>query len=272
VRVVRDYGWAHSLALGRDLRSARAATPAGRPFIVHACEGIDELARQELWGLDRLGVLDDSTVLVHGLALDRKGVAHLRDRGASLIVCPSSNKFLYGEVPGASLLSTIEKVALGSDSPLTAEGDLLDEVRFAMRFMGISTSAAYQMVTTAPASLLRLQEGEGSIRASGVSDLVAVRDYGQDPADMMQSLSMADIEFVMMRGRVQLASESVLERLSASSIHGLEPLSIDGTVRWLRAPVRALLQQAEDVLGRGAVRLGCRDLLIPAGVVAEHVN
>jgi hypothetical protein len=49
-------------------------------------------------------------------------------------------------------------------------------------------------------------------------------------------------------------------------------LSVDGAVRWLRAPVRALLQQAEKVLGRGAVRLGSRKLLIPAGVMAEYVN
>ena len=83
-------------------------------------------------------LLDESTVLVHGLAIDRDGVALLRERRASLIVCPSSNKFLFGRLPDASLLSRIEKVALGSDSPLTAEGDLLDEVRFAMRFLGIS--------------------------------------------------------------------------------------------------------------------------------------
>ena len=268
VRVVRDYGWGHSLALGGDLRHARAATPAGRPFIVHACEGTDERAREELWGLERLGVLDDSTVLVHGLALDRDGIALLRDRRASLIVCPSSNRFLYGKVPDASLLSRIEKVALGSDSPLTAEGDLLDEVRFAVRVLGIAPSDAYRMVTHAAASLLRLEDAEGTIRESGLSDLVAVRDTGQDPADMMHALSMTDIEFVMMRGRVLLASESVLKRLSFSTKQGLEPLSIDGSIRWLRAPVRELLRQTEEVLGRGAVRLGCRELLLPEGVVA----
>jgi hypothetical protein len=272
VRVVRDYGWGHSLALGGDLCHARAVTPAGRPFIVHACEGTDERAREELWGLERLGVLDDSTVLVHGLALDREGVSLLRERRASLIVCPSSNEFLYGKLPDASLLSRIEKVALGNDSPLTAEGDLLDEVRFAMRFLAISPSAAFKIVTQAPASLLRLEDAEGSIRESGLSDLVAIRDSGQDPADMMQTLSMTDIEFVMMRGRVMLASESVLKRLSSSTKQGLEPLSIDGTIRWLRAPVTALLRKSEEVLGRGEVRLGSRELLIPAEAAAEYVN
>ena len=268
VRVLQDCGWGHSLALGRDLRHARVATPLGQPYIVHACEGIDELAREELWGLERLGLLDESTVLVHGLALDRDGIALLCDRGTSLIVCPSSNNFLYGMVPDASLFSRIATVALGSDSPLTSEGDLLDEVRFAVRVLGISTSTAFQMVTRTPASLLRLKDGEGSIRESGLADLVAVRDTGQDPADRMQTLSMTDIELVMMRGVVMLASESVMNRLPFSAKQGLEPLSIDGTIRWLRAPVSALMHQAEEVLGRGAVQLGSRKLLIPSCVVA----
>jgi len=261
VRVVQEYGWGHSLALGGDLREAHAAAPVGRPFIVHACEGVDEQARQELWGLDRLGVLDDRTVL-----------ALMRARRASLIVCPSSNQFLFDRVPNLSLLGDIEKISLGSDSPLTAEGDLLDEIRFAIRFCGISASAAHQMVTTAPASILRLANGEGSIGESCVADLIAIRDTGQDSADRLDALSMNDVELVMIGGRVQLAADAMLERLPFAATQGLEPLSIDGSIRWLRAPVKALLQKAEDVFGKGEVRLGSRKLLIPAGVVAEYVN
>jgi hypothetical protein len=37
---------------------------------------------------------------------------------------------------------------------------------------------------------------------------------------------------------------------------GLEPLWIDGTIRWLRAPVNELLRSAEAILGSGEVRLG----------------
>jgi cytosine/adenosine deaminase-related metal-dependent hydrolase len=244
----------------------------GKPFIVHACEGIDDQSRKELFELDRLGLLDDSTVLVHGLALDQEGVVLLRDRRASLIVCPSSSNFLFGKVPNASLFGEIEKVALGSDSPLTAEGDLLDEVRFAMRFLGISTSAVYRMVTTAAAAILRLKDAQGSIKQFGLADLIAVRDTGQDPADRLDTLSFKDVELAMIGGRVHLAAEAMLERLPFAAKNGLEPLSIDGTIRWLRAPVKALLQQAEEVLGRGAVQLGCRELRIPVEVAAEHVN
>jgi hypothetical protein len=263
VRVVQRYGWGHSLALGGDLRRARSVTPEGSAFIVHACEGVDEQSCDELFGLDRLGLLDTSAVLVHGLAINAEGVALMRARRASLIVCPSSNNFLFEELPDMALLGTIDDVALGNDSPLTAEGDLLDEIRFAIRFCSILPEIAYRMVTEAPAAVLRLGDEAGSIKVSGPGDLIAVRDTGHDAADRLQTLSMTDIEFVMIGDRVQLASETILERLTPQTREGLEPLWIDGTIRWLRAPVRDLLRKAEEVLGRGEVRLGGRPVCLP---------
>jgi cytosine/adenosine deaminase-related metal-dependent hydrolase len=196
----------------------------------------------------------------------------LRHRRASLIVCPSSNHFLFGSVPDISLLSSIEKIALGNDSPLTAEGDLLDEVKFAIRHCGISLSSAYHMVTTAPASILRLTNAEGSLRESGFADLIAVRDFGESPAERLATLSINDVEFVMIGGRVQLVSEELLEQLPFSVKQGLEPLSIDGAVRWVRAPIKTLCEKTEVVLGRGEVRLGNRMVCIPTGMEAEHAR
>jgi hypothetical protein len=256
VRVIQEYGWAHSVALGGDLRAAYWATPKKSPFLIHACEGVDERAREELWSLDRLGLLGTGTVLVHGLAIDREGVALMRRRGSSLIVCPSSNEYLFGRTPDLALLGKIENLALGSDSPLTAQGDLLDEIRFAIRSCNLAPEKAYRMVTEAPAAILRLRNGEGSISASGVADLIAVRDTGDGAADRLTTLSMDDIEFVMIGGRVHLASEEVFNRLPLSAARGLEPLSIAGIVRWLRAPVKEMIRLTEEVLGAGAVRLG----------------
>jgi len=272
VRVIHEYGWGHSVALGSDLRAARWATPEGYPFIVHACEGVDDQARDELLELDRMELLDARTVLVHGLAIDRKGVALMRERSASLIVCPSSNHFLFGRMPDLSLLSEIENLTLGNDSPLTAEGDLLDEIRFAIRFCKIPPQVAYRMVTGAPAAILRTRRGEGFIRVSGIADLVAIRDTGDDASERLKTLSMVDIEFVMLGGQVQLASKGVLERLPSQVRQGLEPLSIDGTIRWLRAPVKELLRQTEEVLGVGQVRLGGKQITIPLWTEPENVS
>jgi cytosine/adenosine deaminase-related metal-dependent hydrolase len=266
VRIVREYGWGHSLALGGDLRIARAATPRGGPFIVHACEGVDERSRAELRRLDELGLLDAQTVLVHGLAIDAEGIDLMRKRRASLVLCPSSNQFLFGRFPDVSLVSQIEKVSLGSDSPLTAEGDLMDEIRFAICVCDMSSRVAYRMATDAAATVLHLQDAQGSIQEGGPADLIAVRDTGDDAGHRMGTLSWRDVELVMIGGRVQLASEPVLKRLPLTAKLGLEPLSISGEVRWLRAPVRHLLRKAEEVLGEGQVQLGGRTV----SMVAEH--
>jgi cytosine/adenosine deaminase-related metal-dependent hydrolase len=272
VRVVRQNGWAHSLALGGNLLAARAATPEGRAFVLHACEGVDQIAKDELWELDRLGLLDSSAVLVHGLAIDSEGVALINARHASLIVCPSSNYFLYGKLPDLALLGEIERVALGSDSPVSAEGDLLDEIRFTIDRCGVSPERAYRMVTTIPAQVVRLDDAEGTITESGVADFIAVRDKGRTPAETLQAISMQDIEFVMIGGRVQLSSETVFEKLPTLERNGLEPLSIGAATRWLRAPVVDLLRRTEEVLGKNEVQLGTRPLSLPAYAEAQHAG
>ncbi|QHN04978.1 amidohydrolase family protein [Granulicella sp. WH15] len=262
-KVIQKYGWGHSLALGGDLHAAYSATPADSAFIIHACEGLDEQMREELFELDRLNLLNENTVLVHGLAIDSAGFSLLQAQRASLIVCPSSNKFLFDKLPDMDVLGTLENIALGNDSPLTATGDLLDEIRFAIVSCGIAPRTAYHMVTEAPAKILRLSNDEGEICASGAADLIAIQDTGQHAADRLRTLSITDIELVIVAGRVQLASEAIWKRLPSQSRDGLNPLSIDGTLRWLRAPVNELLQRAEEILGPGQVRLGGRQLCSP---------
>jgi cytosine/adenosine deaminase-related metal-dependent hydrolase len=264
VRVVRSYGWAHSPALGGDLRRARADTPEGAPFIVHACEGTDDMAREEVWELEKMGLLDDQAVLVHGLALDGAGAEQLIERGSSLIVCPSSNQFLFEALPDLYVLSSIGNLTLGNDSPLTAAGDLLDEIRFARRFCGVPPRIVWPMVTNAAAKILRLRNGEGDLREGGFADFIAVKDSGQAPAERLLTLTLHDVELVVIGGRVQLSSESMLGRIPPSMRRGLQPLYVDGQVRWLRAPISDLLRGAEAVSVADQLRLGVRTISISA--------
>lgn len=168
------------------------------------------------------------------------------------------------------LLGSIEKITLGNDSPLTALGDFLDEIRFAIE-CGIAPHRAYRMVTKASATILRLKDGEGALRIFGLADLIAVQDTGDDAAERLRTLSMADIELVIVRGQVQLASEAVWKLLPLEIRRSLEPLWIEGGVRWLRAPVDQLLRKTEAVLGRSEIRLGgklvCHPEMARDGVV-----
>ena len=73
------------------------------------------------------------------------------------------------------MLGEIQKLALGNDSPLTAEGNMLNEIRFALPSLRISPLTAYEMVTTIAAAILRLDDAEGSIKENGAADLISDR-------------------------------------------------------------------------------------------------
>jgi cytosine/adenosine deaminase-related metal-dependent hydrolase/ubiquinone/menaquinone biosynthesis C-methylase UbiE len=255
VRVLSRFGWAHSLAMDPDLLHNFDHTPPNLPFILHAAEGVDAKSAQEIFDLDRMQVLDERTVLVHGLALNRKAVALLNQRRSALVVCPTSNQFLFHSTPSSSLIKALNSVVLGSDSSLTSAGDLLDEINFARTEIGVDANSLYGMVTSRSASVLRLRNGEGYLRPGSVADLIAVHDKGLTPAQTVAQLTFDQIELVILSGRVQLASASLYERLPDSLKDGLQLLVIEGQQRWLRASIDNLLAQARKTIGRD-LRLG----------------
>jgi len=230
-------------------------TPPNLPFILHAAEGIDARSAQEIFDLDRMQVLDDRTVLVHGLAMNPKAIALLNRRRSAVIVCPTSNQFLFHCTPSSTSIRSINTVVLGSDSPLTSAGDLLDEIDFARNEIGLDINSLYEMVTAKSANILRLRNGEGQIKPGSIADLIAVRNQGLTPAETVASLTFDNIELVMLGGRVQLVNSSLYARLPDSLKSGLQSLTIDGHLRWLRAPVENLITEARKVLGRD-LRLG----------------
>ena len=249
VRVLRDYGWAHSLPLDPAAAVKKNETPEGQPFFIHLAEGLDEECSQEIFALHRAGGLDRNTVIIHGLGLRSSGTQLLRSKGAGLIWCPSSNLFLFGETLSPQQIGELPNVAIGSDSPLTACGDLLDEVRCASQVLQSPANVLYEYVTRQSAKLLHLHSGEGNFRIGGLADLIAVRDTGLTPAATLLSLSHRDVELVLLGGRVQLASEEFMRRLPESSRKGLQPLAMEGIVRWIRAPVDRLFEKTGPHLG-----------------------
>jgi len=256
VRVVTQFGWAHSLALDSAVVERHKATAAGRPFVVHAGEGIDRASAEEVSELDHIGVLSECTLLVHGLALSKEGVDLMNKRSSGLITCPTSNAFLFHKLPTAPLLSSVQKVALGSDSPLTAAGDLLDEIRCLYREVGLHPRTIYEMVTTQAADLLRLDLGEGRIFPNSIADLIAVVDRQGTPAAVLADTGWEQVELVIVGGRVQMASDALYARLSEDRRQGLARIVVEGIGRWLRAPVTELIRVTSEVLGAGNIRVG----------------
>lgn len=262
IRVVAEFGWGHSLAFANDLATAYSQTPPSYPFILHACEGVDSAASSEFTRLQDLGLIDQRTVLVHGLAMTPPEIDILNRCRASLVSCPSSNQFLFLETASLEQLNSIHRLAIGSDSPLTAAGDLLDELSFCGRQLHLPPERLFDCVTHAAAEILRLKRGEGRITPDCQADLFAVHSSALTPARHLTLLSWRDVELVIVNGSVRVASTEILQRLPAQLSKHLSCLLIDGVPRWVDAPVSTLFKAAAEVLGPLNVSLSGRTLSV----------
>jgi cytosine/adenosine deaminase-related metal-dependent hydrolase len=184
----------------------------------------------------------------------------INQRGASLIVCPTSNRFLFAKTPSYDLLTSIERVTLGSDSPITAAGDLLDEVRFLRAEIGLDPNLIYSMVTTTPAAMFYLKDGQGQVEESGVADLIAVRGQYDTPARAVSGFTFSNVELVLLAGRVQMVSPHLYARLPNDLRSGMELMEVSGHQRWIRAPLQTLFKSANVILGENKLRLAGREV------------
>lgn len=250
IRVVKRYGWAHSLNFSPDWKERLQTIPADIPFIIHAAEGSDEAAHREINILAEAGAFKRTIILVHGVALHCTDLPLLRSKGVSLVWCPTSNYFTLGRSVDSAVLTSGIPVALGTDSAMTAAGDILDELRVASRTMDVRT--LYGMVTFAPARMLKLPAGFGRICHNGPADLVVLRDSGKSPAI---TLLEKYPELVMVRGRIRLISDGFARHCPANILHSLQSLELEGRGRyWIAEDIAALLPQTKQVL-EGELRL-----------------
>jgi cytosine/adenosine deaminase-related metal-dependent hydrolase len=249
VNVVERFGWAHSLDFSPDLVERFRTTPEEWPFILHAAEGVDEHARSEISRLDALGVLSERTVLVHAIGLDQPDLHLLRQRHSSLVWCPSSNVSTYGHTVAADVLRSGLRVALGTDSALTAHVDLIDEIAIAERTHELSWQELFEMVTRRSACVLRLTDGQGTIRDGGAADLVVVEYQSQSPAKALRQLRP---EMVIVRGKIRLVSPRLREAISDLDDNRWNPISVQGKSHWYtNVDVPALDEKTVSVLGTG---------------------
>ena len=200
VRVVRRFGFSHSLQIdGDSVASAYRETPPEWPWIIHAAEGIDEEARNEVTTLGRLGCLGPNTVLVHGVAIDEERAAAVLERGGSLVWCPTSNHFLFGRTAHVAPFNRAGRLAIASDSRLSGEGDLLDELRAAHATRQISPESLYRAVTSGAARVLRQHEA-GALQPGARADLTIVRRLDDDPYESLVRATRADVRLTMIDG------------------------------------------------------------------------
>ncbi len=169
----------------------------------------------------------------------------------AIVWCPSSNLYTLGRTLTPDQVTSYPNIALGTDSPLSGVGDLLDEIRLAYGQLGIPAPLVYELVTSRAARLLRLNSETG---------LSAARLQGRPhrhpgPGAHACRHARSDYPGAMWTSSWK-AEESCCypppsrTAFRANSKRDWKQISIDGVDRFLRAPVAGLWSETSAALGR----------------------
>lgn len=157
--------------------------------------------------LDRLGLLTDRILAVHGNYLDPEEIQILRERKLSIVHCPLSHRyFSHRPFPLEDIRRAGINVALGTDSLASAASlSMFDVIRtFETRHRGVKRAEIFRMATENGAKALRMDGEIGSIAAGKKADIVGVPlPRGTDPLDAIfqaekVSLSIIDGEIIFL--------------------------------------------------------------------------
>jgi len=127
--------------------------------------------------VDRLGYLQPGTLVVHGVHLTPPALERIRQRGAALVTCPRSNRWVgAGPPPLAAFYRAGVPVAIGTDSLASVPSlDMFEELAEARRVApGVRASAFLDSATRAGAAALRMGGEYGTIEPGKRAALIAV--------------------------------------------------------------------------------------------------
>jgi hypothetical protein len=224
VRVLKRYGWAHSLHFDTDEEVQRSyqATPPDVPWFIHLAEGTDDIARGEYERLKALGCLGANTVLIHGVGLRKEDVMNSHTiysvghgKQMPVVWCPTTNIYLLGETKHPRM-GWNTQLKLGSDSRLTADGDLLDEMRWVFNYHTDKTKGAINAVILAMQTNTRwFQDARyqfQDVREKDLADFIAIRTTDEHPAIQLCESSRADLALVMRDGVPMIGDVDAMQR------------------------------------------------------------
>ncbi len=206
-------------------RAEQLDAPGQGPLCLHVAEGMDSVAAREVTALERRGLLNRRLIAVHGVGLDADGIERFRRAGAALVWCPTSNQFLFGRTAPGELLHDGIDVLIGSDSRLTGEGDLLDDLQAARTCRLVDDARLADAIGTIAAR--RLGVAEPSLEPGHAADLILL----QRP---LLDARADDVLLTMVDGIPRVAREDLACRLGAACEQGTR-MRLGAVIRWTHA-------------------------------------
>ncbi len=217
------------------LKKAKAAAAnRGLLFQIHVAETrteLDEIKSKHgvspIGYLDRIGILDEQTLLVHAVWIDADDIEKIARWGAKISHNPESNmKLASGIAPIPDLLATGVTVGLGTDScasnnnlDLFSEMDVAAKVHKVTRFdpTVMNAQSVVKMATIDGAKAIGLEDRIGSIEPGKEADLIILDSMKPHLVPMYNPMSQityavcgSDVRDVVIGGKVVVRNHRLL--------------------------------------------------------------
>jgi len=179
-----------------------------RTCVIHAGEGSDNTASDEINELIKWNLLQRKIVPVHGVAMNTVQAKHF----AGLVWCPESNRVLLNRHADIHQLKEHTRIVFGTDSTLTGNWNIWKHLRLARQLKQVDDPCLFAMVTSSAAQLWGLNKG--SLNAGKDADIVvATTKDKKNSWDSFFSINPADILMVLQKGNLRLFDKSLLPQL-----------------------------------------------------------
>lgn len=176
--------------------------------------------RSDVEYLERLGVLDESWLLIHGIHFTDTDIALVRDRGASVVYTPTSESIRAGGIgPWVQIRDEGIICALGTDGPAVDYSmDMVEQMKAVVLFQNLrhrtasafSPREALRMATINGARALGYEGWLGSLEPGKRADLAIYRRsrpgqlLGEDAAaGLVMASHGTDARLVMVNGAIR---------------------------------------------------------------------
>lgn len=246
ISIFQDTHPLHSVQFERKWRiKLNMPGKAAWPFVIHAGEGTDKEATDEIDTLLCWNIFRKNIIAVHGVAMTEEQAKGFK----GLVWCPVSNDFLLGKTADIVKLKHKLPVVFGTDSTLTSGWNIWDHLRFARKQQQLSDQELFDAVTLTPAGLWGMEE-LGSLKEHRIANMViAEKKAAQNSLDGFFETDPESILLVLHKGRPSLFDERIKDQL-LQQYPGLDGFSMVGcgkNIKYVKGNLPDLIKNIQAI-------------------------
>ena len=213
-----------------------------QPYVIHAGEGTDEMAHNEILTLIKKNFFNKSLFAVHGVAMDEEQAKNFK----GLIWCPDSNFFLLNATADIKRLKTKTRILFGTDSTLTADWNLWNHLRLARKTGLLKDRELFKTLTKTP-SLAWQQNPTDMSSINKNADIVIAKAIAGKGFDAFYSLNPKNIQLILHRGKIRLFDEEIKDQLMVYHfpISQFSKINVDGNWKYVYGDLPKLIREVK---------------------------